>query len=441
MITPVGGTLAGVGTDYPRFVYFLPVPIALVVAVTLDTVVLRWTAAPGRASESSAETRYATRHEPSRAALAAGYLSVGVVLILLFANVGAPTATSVEAGATGTTHSSQFLAAADWLAANPTPGSVLTLQGSARWTEALTDRGVYDAGPTWLDFEPWQIVNSQSAFWALNSRYAVTDGSAIVSYTPNSTTILSQSPMYSVFDQGVIFPIVRVLPGAMNVTVVTANGTMTDSGSSWGPPILTVNTTTGVGTIAYSDRWLRATIIGALGPLGGATINITVAPVHGDSLSQLSVAFGSPPAGVALMHPPTSQSVVPSGAGFSWLSTGTLGQLPSRATLTTSGEFVPSPASSSVSLFPANVTLTSNFLIPPGEPSFTVSVSLTTPGAGNPGISLPLVLDTEGFFQTHDIHFLLISTGNIYSPTIAFFESAFGFTTVYLNSQWEVLEG
>jgi hypothetical protein len=66
---------------------------------------------------------------------------------------------------------------------------------------------------------------------------------------------------------------------------------------------------------------------------------------------------------------------------------------------------------------------------------------LSTPGTGNPGVTLPLVLSTETFLQTHDIRYLLISSGNAFSPNIDFFQSAFGYTTVYLNSLWEVLEG
>jgi hypothetical protein len=441
LITPVAGTLAGVGTDYPRFVYFLPVPIALLTAVTLDSAIRR-PVPPATARESEPfETRQSAWGTPSRAQVTAGYLAVGVVLVLLFANVAAPTASQDELIETGTSHSAQFLQAAQWLAANPTTGSVLTLQSAARWTESLTDRGVYDEGPTWLDFETWQIVNSQSAFWALNSRYAVTNGGAIESYTPNSTSVLSQSPMYSVFDQGVIFPIVRVLPGALNITVDTPNGTLAVGPSQWGLPTLVVNASTGVGTITYSTEWFQATFTGTIGAGGSASIEVHLAANAGNTLSQFSLPLGSPPAGVALMHPAVAQSVAPSSTGFSWLTTGTLGALPSPVTVNTSGVFTPAPTTSAVSNFPANVTLSNTFVIPAGSTSYQVDLQLDTPGAGNPGVALPLVLDTESFLTTHDIHFLLITSGSAYAPTIDFFQSAFGFTTVYLNSQWEVLEG
>jgi hypothetical protein len=440
LITPVAGTLAGVGTDYPRFVYFLPVPVALLTLVTLDTAALP-SAPRSQPSPWTEDPPRTARRSPNTAEVAAAYLAVGVVLVLLFANVSAPTATQGETLNSGTSHSAQFLAAAQWLAANPTPGSVLTLQSSARWTEALTDRGVYDEGPTWLDFETWQIINSQTAYWALNSQYAVTDDSSILSYTPNSTAVLSQSPMYSVFDEGVIFPVLRILPGALNVTVDTPNGTMAIGANEWGTPTLQVDSATGLGTMVFTNPWFVATLTGALAGLGAADINLTLMPSPGNILKQLTVPLGSPPAGVALLHTPTSQSIATEGAGFSWLSTGPLGTLPSPITLNTSGEFTPSPSSMAVSSFPANLTLSSDFTIPSSSSSFTVSLQLTTPGTGNPGVTLPLVLGTESFLQADDIHFLLISSGNAYAPTIDFFQTALGFTTVYLNSQWEVLEG
>jgi hypothetical protein len=441
LVTPVGGAIAGVGTDYSRFLYFLPVPIALLVAVTFDTVILGGTASRASAEGGSPAASRTRLPRLSRHALTAGYVATAVVLVLLFANVTAPTAAYAEKVDTGTTHSAQFLSAAQWLENSPVAGSVLTLQGVARWTEALTDRGVYDIGPTWLDFETWEIANSDLAFWALNSQYAVTDDSAILSYTPGSLALLSQTPMYSVFDDGVIFPVARVLPGALNATISTPNGTVSIEGASWGVPTLAVNATTGVGTYSYSNPWFNATISGTLAGVGGAQMEIRVAPSPGDKLDQLTVPLASPPADIALLHAPSSQSIDVHGPTFSWLSTGSLGPLPAPVTLNTSGAFTPAPSTSTVSTFPANLTLTNTFEVPSGSSSFAVALNLTTPGTGNPGVTLPLVLSTQGFLTSHNIHFLLVSSGTPYAPTIQFFQTVFGYTTVYLNSGWEVLEG
>ena len=441
LITPVAGSLARVGTDYPRFVYFLPIPIVLLVAVTIDTAIRPWvTGSPMPQREVPGSTRSLYRR-PTRTTLTVGYLATGVVLVLLFTNVSVPSTLQLETVDTGNTHSPQFLAATEWLANNPTPGSVLTLQGTARWVEALTHRGTYDESNSWLDFETWELVNTQLTYWAFNSQYAVTDGSAIESYTPGSTSLLSQSPMYSVFDEGVVFPIVRLLPGDLSATVATANGTSTVAGAAWGPGILTVNSTSGVGTISYSNSWFDASIFGALASPGAATINLTIVPRAGTSLTGVTVSLASPPADVALMHLPSSQSVALTGDGFSWLSSGVLGQLPGTATVNTSGQFNPAPVSMVISTLPANQTLTSTFLVPSGSRSFSVSLLLATPGTGNPGVTLPLVLDTEAFLQARDIHFLILAVGVPYAPTIAFYQTVFGFTTVYQNSGWEVLEG
>ncbi len=441
LLTPVGGTLAQVGTDYPRFVYFLPVPATILVALTLDKAVERWSRAPAPESidPSARDPRWEV--SPGRAATASGYVAMAVVLTLLFANVSVPSALQGEKLDTGTTHSAQFLGAAEWLAQNPVPGSVLTLQGSARWIQALTDRGTYDIGPTWLDFEPWQIVNSQTAFWALNSRFAVTDDSAILSYTPTNTTLINQAPMYSVFVDGVVFPVVRILPGALSVTVTTPTGTQTVPGSNWGPGVLTINSTTGTGTIAYSTPWFDATVEGALGSASETSINLTLTATAADTLGQVNLTLGAPPEGIALIHAPSSQSVTLSPTGFSWTSTGTLAQLPSPETITTTGTYSVAPSAMTLSAFPANVTLTSVFAVPSADSRFSVSLALSTPGTGNPGISLPLILDTQAFLQSHNIHFLVLSSGGPYAPTIAFYQTVFGFTTVYTNPGWEVLEG
>ncbi|MCI4345930.1 MAG: hypothetical protein L3K07_04175 [Thermoplasmata archaeon] len=441
LLVPAGGALAHVGTDYPRFLYFLPVPTTLLVVLTLDKLVERWSGAPSLASEPARGTPVRWSVEPSRAGVAAGYFAVAAVLVLLVANVSIPAALTGERVDSGTTHSADFLGAAQWLAQSPTPGSVLTLQGAARWVQALSHRGTFDIGPTWLDFEPWQIVNSQAAYWALNSQYAATDGSAILSYTPTNTTLLNQAPMYSVYVDGITFPISRLLPGALSVSVVDVNGSRTVSGSTWGPGTLSVDPVTGAGSIVYTTPWFVTTVAGALGPGGGAWINLSVAAAPGESLSGMSVALASPPAGVSLLHAPSAENISVTPSGFVWSSTGSLGQLPNPATILTTGRFSPAPSSSSVSLFPVNETLTSRFAAASGAQTLNVSLLLTTPGTGDPGVSLPRVLDTSRFLVEHDIHFLLLSAGAPYAPNIEFFQTVFGYTTVYQNPSWQVLEG
>jgi hypothetical protein len=441
LLIPVGGTLAHVGTDYPRFVYFLPVPVTLFALLCLDKLVERWVRADPIATGAFAARRTKWTVDPAPVPVIASYFAVGAVLVLFITNVSIPASLQGEKVDTGTTHSSDFLSAAQWLAQNPTPGGVLTLQGTARWVEALTHRGTFDIGPTWLDFEPWQIANSQSAFWALNSLYAATDGSAILSYTPTNTTLLNQAPMYSVFLDGVIFPVARILPGALAVSLTDANGSRSVPASTWGPGALSVDPTTGLGSIVYSTPWFVTTVAATLAGSGAAWVNVSVVPAPGETVSSLTLALASPPADVALLHTPTSQNVSLTPSGFTWTSTGTLGQLPNPASIVTTGSYSPSPSSSTLATYPVNQTLASVFDLPAGEHSLNVSLKLSTPGTGNPGVSLPRVLATEGFLAEHGIHFLLLSAGAPYAPTIAFFQTIFGYTTVFQNPTWEVLEG
>ncbi|MCI4341912.1 MAG: hypothetical protein L3K11_06045 [Thermoplasmata archaeon] len=435
---PAVGWLAHVSTDYSRFLYFIPTPALLLFVLAGERVILSRTESP--VAPSPAPQGIPRRHVYSRRALGLGYAGVAVLLVLLLVNVTIPMALYQEQIDTGPAHSADFLSAAQWLAQDPTPGNVLTLQSSARWTEALTSRGAFDIGPTWLDFEAWQIVDAQEAYWALNSAYAVTDNAGVLSYTTPASPVLNQAPMYSIYSLGVPVPLLRLLLGGSSVSALQSNTTVVFPESAWGPETLLVNPANGNSSILFSNPAFNVSLSGALGQGSAAFVNLSVTGRNGTLVQSISLAIGSPPANVPLLGVGAVAGVSTTPTGFQWNTSKTLGPLPTPTAFATTAAFTPSPATEVVSGGPVGVSVQA--LFEPTLPSSALSVALhlSTPGSSNPGITLPPVLTTNNFLAQNDIRFLLTPSNPQYASNVQLFESAFGFTIAYSDSSWEVLQ-
>ncbi|HEV8050535.1 MAG TPA: hypothetical protein VGP88_08075, partial [Thermoplasmata archaeon] len=196
LLAPVGGYFVHVDTDYSRFVYFFPLPFAFLgLAIyegALPPGLLASAAEPGPVP-SPPPSRYRLFRPQPYSALSVGAVAIAIAFLLV--NVTVPTMALGEQTDATAAHDGPFLAAVDYLNANPAHGAVLTTQSAARWTEALTSRGAFDAGPTWLQFESWEITNAQEAYFALNSETAVTNNLLVASYSGYATASLSQAPM------------------------------------------------------------------------------------------------------------------------------------------------------------------------------------------------------------------------------------------------------
>ena len=442
-LVPVGGYLVHVDTDYTRFVYFLPLPVALLVGLAVDGLM-----GAGRHPSATVAPTSAPDPPPPRArrpvsregiALAA----VGIILLLLVANVTVPTAVYNEQLDAGTSdHDAAFLQATDWLNANDKSGSVLTTSGAVRWVEALTDRGAFDVGPTWLLFEPWQIVNAEEAYWALNSLTVVTNNVQVLSFSGFNTSTLGQAPMYSAYIEGVQFPILRVLP--YSIYASASSGDAYAQVPAWGlvTPQLTVPGPQPIsGAIAYTTPLFTVQEVGAMGPPGSAWVNLTVTPSPGDKVAALNLTLASPPVGNGFLHPPTSAGASWTGSALSWNDVGTLGQYPGNYSIRS--WVTPSPAPQGTPLISSgplnNAEMT--FANPAPSQPFTVSLLLSTDGTSNPAIVLPSVLNTTTYLAEHDIHYLLVPVQGGFGTTVAFYQAVFGYSVAFQNAQWTVLEG
>ena len=207
-VVPAIGYLARIQTDYVRFLYFLPLPLALLVLLAFESTVLaRLPAASELTERPPAGTAERGIEAPGRRRIARESaefwtgITLAVILLLVFTNVTIPVAQASESSGASVGHDGNFVAAAMWLRHAPATGGVLTDSTVARWTEALSNRQTFTVGPVWLLFDPFQIVDTQEAYWALNSQFALTNGLTVLSYSGSNTTAFNQAPSYTVYDQ------------------------------------------------------------------------------------------------------------------------------------------------------------------------------------------------------------------------------------------------
>ena len=462
LVTPAGGYLVHIDTDYPRFAFFFAVPMALVVSILAERVGLGWIASHlgGTPAPATEET------EPSTPEMRIWYLSprerqwtlhagILVALSLVFIAVSLPTVALSENTYATPTHDATFVSAANWLKSNDTPGAVLAdTSDSQRWVEALSGRNSVSAGPTWLHFYSSEVLMDEESFWAENSHYVISNNQAALSLSGFSSSSLNQSPMYSVFVQGVILPVLRIPPPSFIVNVVNLSDndtTLVGYNSNWTitGPFLTDNAGLAL-SVTFSDPpYFSINDTATLGAGGAATIGLMETPGEGYAVN--SIGFNiSQPQPTALGHWYPISELGPSVATrMNWTLASHLGPLPGVYPLTTSLTLQPAPTVNpgpkhgSYIVTSAGTPVESVLLFKPnpiatGQP-FLITINLSTPGTGNPATTYPSYFDTDNFLSSNDIRFFVAQNINFDSDTILYMESEFGFRQVYENSGWVVL--
>ncbi|MGA7649433.1 MAG: hypothetical protein WBW40_01835, partial [Thermoplasmata archaeon] len=452
LAVPIGGYLVHVDTDYTRFVYFVPLPVSLLVTLTAERALATRLAPRPLTEISPTPPSEGTPKRPVRRRVSSeGYaaLAVALVLALIVANVTIPVAVAAEQANTGTDHDAQFLAATAWLADNPTPGSVLTTAGAVRWTEAETTRGAFDIGPTWLLFESWQIVNAEEAYWALNSAYTLTNNVNVLSYSGfnlSSTAPLSENPMYAAYIEGIQYPLVRL--NTTGLTALASTGGLPAWVPAWGvgatPTLSFPNGTVGA-TITYSTPEYGLFENGTVPASGPAWMNFTVIPRAGATVEDLEVSLLAPPLGISFLHPPTSGGVsvaetTATSLTLDWNGSTTLGQLPGTYPISSTIQTLPAPAQTN--LTNASELNGANMEFPNPDPSspFTVALAFSTAGTSNPAVVLPPQMTGWSFLAAHDIRFLLIPNQSGFTQTVNLYRQVYHFSVAYSNPEWMVLE-
>jgi hypothetical protein len=368
--------------------------------------------------------------------------AVALVLVLVFVGVTFPVAQRAETTGTGASHDAAFVAAETWLDRSPTRGNVLTPSTDARWTEALTNRQAFDNGPIWLLFDPFQIVDSEESYWALNSEYAVSNGQVVLSYSGFDTTLFGQAPMYTANDQGIAFPVFRVIPGATALNGSSGAYSGTYPVLSTPAPALSVDSTPpGHGTIVYTTGVGTVTETAAPGGNGSAAIRFQVQPRPGDLVRSLLLDIASAPPTSAMLARDNILNLTPTPTGLTWVVTGPLGEYPYPAVLTTQVGFSVRPQTERFGSYQGSAGVRAEFPNPDPSQPFTVTITAQTGGTSNPTAAFPTAFTTAQFLQSQDIHFLLWPNGRTTPSQVAYYESTFGFQLVYSNAQWVILQG
>lgn len=445
MVIPAVGFLAHVDTDYTRFVYYFPLPAALFAIIAVERTfqssllgtVLPLPPTPGAVPDGP---RFRWRRATAGSATFLTSVAVGVVLVGLAGTVTLPTATHYELSATSQAHDQQFLSAASFLKGAQGPGGVFTVPGAARWTEALSNRETFTVGPVWLLFSAFQIANTQETYWALTSQDAVTNNHVVLSYSGFATSVLSQAPMYTVYENGVPFPVVRVLPGSIAVEADAGNGTQVYPAMAGVRPTLSVpGPTPESGVITYRTPVATLVETSEIVSNDSAAIEFLVEPEPGASVSGLQFSLASSQGSVPILESDSVTSLGLSGATLDWSVSGYEGQLPDLLTVPSTLTFSEPPTSVTRTPLLGPSAWTLAFPDPNASRPFLLRLTLATPGADNPTHELPSLMDSGAFVVQQGIRYVLWPNSAYEANEVAYYEAEFGFRPVYSNPEWIVL--
>jgi hypothetical protein len=442
---PAVGYLLHVQTDYPRFLFFLPLPFTLLLMVSLERVVARPLLAGGHPTYIPAHATLPAgrpvvarlrRRQSAREPVALA--AVTVIIFLVFAGVTWPIAQKSESGGAKVAHDPAFVAATNWLAHQPGAGNVLSPSTAARWTEALTQRQTFTNGPIWLLFDPFQIVDSEEAYWAFNSQYTVSNGQVVLSYSGFGTSLYSQAPMYTANDAGIPFPVFRILPGsiALNASTGTTYGLYPVQG---GPSLAVDSVGPGHGTIVYTTTMGTITETAQPTDGGAAVLSFQVQPFVGAHVRSIVLVLAGPPTKVPMLARDSITNLSATPHGLNWSVTGQLGEYPYPAVLRTQISFSQSSSFGTYGSYGGAKGYRAEFRNPNGSAPFTVSISAKTAGTSNPTTAFPTTFATTDFLQAHNIHYLLWPNATTTPSQVLYYESTFGFQVVYANAEWLVL--
>jgi hypothetical protein len=447
LVIPAGGYLAHVDTDYPRFAYFFPLPVALGATLLGEWTVPRWR---DRSARSEGAPRAAPA--PTRTPLPVKFrrsdlgpaVGVALVLAVLYVSVTLPAVIRAENGFVNPTHASDFVAAAEWIGKQPGSGAILTDSAAARWAEALSGRAAFSSGPTWLHFYTQQILDDNLAYWALSAHYVATDNHAALAYSGYNRSNLDAFPQYVAYLEGVPFPVLRLSESTLTVTYSTPrNASVTDTYSSaWGTPQFFLSPTAATLTARFVEQNFTLNETSTLEGNGTGTVQLYVLPSPGVQLHTLSFQLATPTV-AALSGTLPLAGIGYSGSGarnFTWSVRGSVGALPGTTTLTTAGTFSMAPdvtrSYTSPAIHPTHLLVT--FDTPAS--GVLLQLRLSAPGLSDPAITLPTTFDSHAFLAQNDIQFLLVQNTTQELSTASYFESEFGFALSFANPQWVVLE-
>jgi len=452
-LSPV--VLAGLGwelsvvTDYGRFSYFLVTPLALAIGLLLDRFMTEanrrrvrapaWLPAP---KNPSPRWRPGGPHADSPAALF-GLAVVAVTVLVLADVVSVRSLPGDEAATTKVGHDATFLHALDLIRATGVQGSLLTVPGVAKWSRALLVRDAYFPNlAARYTFDPTHLVDEETAYFALTSRYTATNGEVAVTALGTNLASGNRTFEYQPAYFGVFTPVAALPVAEVNATVVR-NGAPVSSETiqpvTSGGTVVLAPAGPSSFSISYTGTGFVLTVtVATSASTPVATIVVSAAPSPGYRLLGLSGNLTGPSAGTARFdtgNSPGSLDITPGKFGTA---------------LATGVQVTPKSALGAVAHFnhpnnPAHAAFAVQ--APTGASALAVSFAFVTPTASNLVSGLPPLLTTDSVWANWTVRFVLYSNSstnegtlaNLLPDEVSYLEREFGAKLVGISGGWTVL--
>jgi hypothetical protein len=442
----LGGFLAQVVTDYHRFGFFFIVPVAMALGYLLER---GWLLRPAPVIDpapnpppESVPGATSSRRSPRRHLHRPAFLAIVAVAVLLIVldTATVPAIGRDEAAFTKVGHDAEFTAAIHAIQHAGTRGGILTIAGADKWARGLTGMNSYAPYSTnAFLFYPSQELDSQLAYYALTSHYAITNGLVATSVRAVTPSFADGVPAYSVYVLGTPRETLRLAPADFHFLVTNeSNGTTYDANLTSAPIVLLPATLASPMTIAFSEPEFHLAIsVSVIAGQPEATVALHAQARAGYVLHALNVSV-TPPTGTSAL---AWTSTVP--GSFYWTVSGYL-----RRPLTF-GNVTPASALKGATDFdsatggPAALL---SFTSSNGTP-IAGAITFTTPAATTYLNGVPAILSTPAIWQSLGVRFVLMRNESVSpSPAVVFPDESpylaleYGLPVIFANNEWSVLE-
>jgi hypothetical protein len=449
MMTPVVGWILRIVTDYTRFGFFLLIPTALAIGYMIDR---GWISArdrspppkdpPQSGSPAPLPSRWLRNasHPPRLVTFAVVAFVAG---ILIATGITIPAMWRSEAAFTQVGHNQAFLNALSAIQATGQPGSILTVPGADKWARAITDRNVYApyAQATYLFYQS-QVLDSDLSYYALTSRYAVTNGLVTAYVKGVQPANLNGTPSYGAYVVGDFRPILSAPPYYMSVELVGATNHTAYSVPVSGSPLITLPTSVGGPMqLTYIDPSFIVDIDAVIATDSAQfTLTYNLYVTGSDLARALNVTLIPSAYTTALLDPGSIPGEFFWETVTRYVGPLTFGNVTPVSAL--EGVLPLDPRSSTPAVLLSYPNASSS-----GGRDIQGHVTLTTPAASTLFNVLPPLIVTTYVWSELDIRFVLMRNPAFApSPNVAFpgetqyLVSEYNATAIYSNTEWTVLE-
>jgi hypothetical protein len=447
--------LAGVGwefsvvTDYGRFSYFLVAPLGIAIALVLDRFMteLNLRAPPPRppTPTGSVAPRWYPGGRRTDVPVATAVITLfAIVVVLLGDTVSVRSLPKDELATTKVGHDSTFLGALNLIQSSGIQGNLLTVPGVAKWSRALLVRDAYFPNlAARYTFDPTHLIDEETAYFALTSRYAATNG--VVAVTALGTNLSSGNDTFEYQPAyfGVFTPVAALPIGQVTVRVVPIGAPLVDAVTE---PVTSGGTVrlTPAGASSYSMSYIGT----------GFVLTITAVAIPGAPEATILVnAVADPTYHLLALHANLTST---SRGAFKFTrgtTNGTINIVPAKYGTYLASTAQVEPASDLGPVEPHNIGNTSAYGTLVAESSggasqLSFGVTLSTPRASNLVSGLAPLITTDTVWANWTIRFVLYTNSKadeggelqiLLANEVNYLEAEYGARVLGVSGTWTVL--